>query len=123
MSEHDRQWDCDCPHLDFQRKYNNYYGYILVCIDIFTRFLFTRPLRALSGANLKEAFSDIIKYKEQPSSIRTDSGSEFKNALLNQFFIQKNINHFITTNEVKSNYAEQVIQSLGCLSILIVSFG
>ena len=112
VSEHDRQWDCDCLHMDFQKKYNSGYGYILVCIDIFTRYLFTRPLYALTGENLKEAFTDIFKYNEAPATIRTDSGSEFKNFIMKQFFQQNNIHHFVTSNEVKSNYAERVIRTL-----------
>lgn len=112
VSDKNQQWDCDTLNLSFYTKYNEGYSHVLVCIDIFTRYLFTRALKNLKADSIKEAFAEIFAYNEPPKSIRTDLGSEFANSVVKNFFAANNIRYFNSLNEVKSNYAERVIQTL-----------
>ena len=112
VSDRDQQWDCDTLNMTYFKDYNNGYAYILICIDIFTRYLITRPLQSLRGAHIKEVFNDIFSLNEKPQTIRTDRGSEFMNELMGAYFNNKKIKHFYTNNEVKASHAERVIKTL-----------
>ena len=112
VSEKNQQWDCDTLNMSFYRKSNRDYAYVLVCIDIFTRYAFTQPLKSLEASSLKEAFENIFMYNEPPKSIRTDSGSEFANSLIRSYFNELQIRFFQSRNEVKTNYSERLIQTL-----------
>ena len=112
VSSKDQMWDCDCLSMKYHKGDNKGYGYILVCIDVFTRFLYTRPLVALQGVRVKEAYEDIFRLNEEPATIRTDHGSEFVNKVTKQFFLSRNIKHYLTSNEIKTSHGERVIQTL-----------
>ena len=112
VSSKDQMWDCDCLSMKYHKDDNREYSYILVCVDVFTRFLFTQPLIALKGVLVKQAYEDIFEKTESPLTIRTDHGSEFVNKIMKQFFLSKNIKHYLTSNEIKTSHGERVIQTL-----------
>ena len=112
VNDKDAQWDVDTLNMNGMRKFNNDYGYILVCIDVFTRHLITRPLKALTGSEVKAAFEDIFRLNEEPRTIRTDRGSEFVNGVMKTYFLSKKIHHFLTNNETKASHAERVIRTI-----------
>ena len=112
VSAKDQMWDCDCLSMKYHADDNRDYGYILVCVDVFTRFLFTRPLVGLRGALVKEAYRDIFSLNDVPATIRTDHGSKFVNKTMKDFFLSENVNHYLTNNEVKTSHGERVIQTL-----------
>ena len=112
VSSKDQMWDCDCLSMKYYKSDNRDYSYILVCIDVFTRFLFTRPLKALRGVLVKEAYTDIFAFNEKPQTIRTDHGSEFVNKDMKKFFEQEGVKHYLTSNEIKTSHGERVIQTL-----------
>ena len=59
---------------------NNDYGYFVVFIDIFNRYLYTAPLKTLRGDEMVFVFRRIIRETdEKPEILRTDQGSEYKN--------------------------------------------
>ena len=92
VSAKDQMWDCDCLSMKYYKSDNRDFSYILVCIDVFTRFLFTRPLKALRGIQVRDAYTDIFELNEKPQTIRTDHGSEFVNKDMKIFFNEININ-------------------------------
>lgn len=113
VSEKDGQWDVDTLSMRWYSKWNKDYGYILVCVDILTRFLIARPLVALRAEYVKEAFEDIFKVTSTPPrSIRSDNGTEIKNSLMKQYFRSQGIVHFFSINTVKASFCERVIQTL-----------
>ena len=60
-------------------KENDEYAYFTVFMDIFTRYLYTAPLKTLTGQEMVEAFETLIKeINEKPQILRTDQGSEYK---------------------------------------------
>ena len=112
VNDKDAQWEVDTLSMQGSRKFNNDYAFILVCIDVFTRHLITRPLKALRGGDVKAAFEDIFQFNEEPRTIRTDRGSEFVNAEMKAYFLSKKIHHFLTNNETKASHAERVIRTI-----------
>jgi transposase InsO family protein len=109
----DYQWDADLVDMVSFESANDGYKYILVVIDILSRNLWTRPLKSKQGKVVVEAFRGILLAGDrQPKKIRTDKGREFVAKVLQSYFKENGIEHFVTQNEVKANYAERVIKTL-----------
>ena len=111
VSAVDQLWDGDTMSMVKYRAHNKNFSYILVLIDIFTRYAWTLPLKSLKGREMVTSLQLIFK-TNKPVKIRTDSGSEFKNRSVHALLEEEKVYHFTTTNEVKSNFAERIIQNL-----------
>ena len=108
----DSQWDGDLCDVRNIAKYNESYKFIFVLQDIFSRYIFTAPLKSKTASNVINGLESIIKKGRQPQLLRTDRGSEFKNRYMAKFLETKGIHHIFTQNETKSNFAERSIQNL-----------
>ena len=108
----DDLWDADL--IDFQSlaKYNDGAGYILVVIDVFSRYLFTRPLRTKSGTEVARAWRSIFDEGRIPNSIRTDGGREFSNPDVKRVYKHYDVHHYTAHSESHANYAERVIKTI-----------
>lgn len=106
------QYDVDLLDMSNAAKYNDGYKYILVSIDIFSRYLRVRPVKSKKGEDIVKAVKSILK-EQVPKRIRTDKGREFLNPAVKKLFRQKHILHMITQNtETKANYSERVNKTL-----------
>ena len=75
--------------LDFKglRKLNKGFRYILLVLDVFTRYGYAEGLKTKNRVDTLEAFKKIIKRAEhKPSVLQTDLGGEFLNADMKGFF-------------------------------------
>lgn len=108
----DAQWDSDLMVLISHEEQNNGYRYVLVAVDILSRYAWTRALKTKSGKEVADAFESIFAEGRKPWKIRTDQGSEFKNRTVQRMFQKEKVENFQTNNEVKSNYAERLIRTL-----------
>lgn len=107
------QLDTDTVNMTRYSKQNKGYKYILIIIDIFTRYLFTQPLYSLTGKEMSKTLEYVLQtYNIHPQRVRSDKGSEFISKFVQDFFRENNIIHFTSTNEVKANIAERVIKTL-----------
>lgn len=92
---------------------NDGYRYVLVVIDIFTRYVWARALKNKEARTVRDAFDDIFDSSGRlPRRIRSDRGSEFTNAELRRYMNRRGITHFFTNNELQANYVERVIKTL-----------
>lgn len=78
----DSIWDGDLQDVRNISKENDGVQYILVLQDIFSRFLFTAPLKQKTASNVIDALKNIFAKGRKPKVLRTDKGSEFKNRIL-----------------------------------------
>ena len=79
------QWDSDTANMVKYKTDNNDYAYFVVFIDIFTRYLYTAPLKTLRGEQMVVVFQRIItEIDEKPQILRTDQESEYKNRAFNR---------------------------------------
>lgn len=108
----DEQWDVDLMDMGNVSKDNNGVKYVLVAIDIFSRYTWLVPLKTKQGKEVSEAFLTIFARGRQPEKIRSDKGSEFTNKVLQTTLKDLGVIHFVTQNEVKANYAERVIKTI-----------
>ena len=107
------QWDSDTANMVSYQKHNDNYSYFTVFIDIFTRYLFTFPLKTLTGVEMVVVMQEVMeKQQTKPKILRTDQGSEYKNKEVERFLSQEKIKHVFTYYETKANYAERVIKTI-----------
>ena len=107
------QWDSDMANMVKYKSDNNEYAYFAVFIDIFTRYLYTAPLKTLRGEEMVAVFQGIIRETDEtPEILRTDQGSEYKNRPFNNLLNENKIKHLYTYYETKANYAERVIKTI-----------
>lgn len=109
----DAQWDGDLASMENVSKYNNGIKFLLILIDIFSRYLIVRPLKDKKSDTVAKALKNIFNHgNRKPNSMRFDQGGEFK-SLVKQYLKKIGIHVFYTYNsQVKSNYAERVIRTL-----------
>ena len=70
------------------------YTHVIVVQDIFTRFLWAKPLKTVSDASA--AFADIMhESKRQPRRLDTDGGSEWVSRTFKNIVATKNIHHVV----------------------------
>ena len=69
------------------------YTHVLVVIDLFTRFIWARPLQAVSEAT--EAMAGILAEGRKPNRLDTDGGPEFANRQFQTMLQTRGVQHTI----------------------------
>ena len=114
----DDQHDADLADFQKLSKRNNGINWLLVVIDIFSRYAWVEPIKDKTEKKVVQAFEKIYgstlarAQPRKPRALRTDAGKEFMGNYSEAFFDKMNIVHFKTLNEVKANYAERFIKTL-----------
>jgi hypothetical protein len=109
------QWEADLADLSYYSKENDEYKYLLVVIDVFTRFGWAQPLKNKKAATIVDAFKLIISDDdEKPRRLRTDGASDFSNKQFQNFLksFDPPIVHVVTHNEVQANFVERFIKTI-----------
>ena len=105
-------FEADLMDMSNVSKYNNKTNFVLLVIDAFTRKLWAQPLKSKNAKDVLAAFNKIIKSSGVPKRVRSDSGTEFTNKLLQQFFTDNGIKHYTSHNEAKAAIVERVIRTI-----------
>ena len=94
------------------KKYNKGYSYIMVAIDVFSRFAFAEAIKSKQGKDVTEAFKAMIK-ERAPLYIQTDKGKEFLNKHFQNLMKKRGITFFTRENsDIKCFLAEHFISTL-----------
>ena len=95
-------------------KQNDGIKYLLVVIDVFSKYLWVRPLKnkTTMAHSLVEAFKSILSGKRKTEKLRTDKGTEFINAPFQQYLKKKGIEFHTANNEPKAAVVERVNRTL-----------
>lgn len=108
----DSMWDGDLADVSNIASHNDGYKFLLVLIDIFSRYLFIVPLKNKHYQNIVDGLKLVFQKRRKPNTLRTDKGSEFKNRWVKAFLKKEGIHAIYTQNETKANYAERVIRTM-----------
>ena len=92
-------------------QYNDGYRYLLVCIDVFSKYAWIVPIKSKTGPALVEAFKVILSSGRKPHKIMTDQGTEFFNKSFQTLLKNEGIELFNTFNETKASIVERVIRT------------
>ena len=107
------QADMDLMDMVDLAKQNDGYQYLLVCINIFSRFARCVPLKNKKGKDVLQGLKTIFKDGFKVNMVRTDRGMEFRSKEVNAYLKSQNVHHFYALNtETKANYAERLIKTL-----------
>ena len=93
------------------KQYNDGYRYLLVCIDVFSKYAWIVPIKSKTGPALVEAFKVILSSGRKPHKIMTDQGTEFFNKSFQTLLKNEGIELFNTFNETKASIVERVIRT------------
>ena len=87
--------------------------FLLIVIDVFSRFMWVKPLENKLEDMVINAFQHIFQRAKKPRHLRTDRGGEFTGRKVQDYFDSINIEHWTAHNdEMKANFAERVKQTL-----------
>ena len=119
-------WSIDLADMQKLAASNNGIGYLLVAVDILSRYLWVEPLKVKTSQACKEALKKIIvkngkpplpkicSATHQPEKIWVDKGREFAGDFAT-FCRSKGIDIYSTKSETKSALAERNIRSIKSL--------
>lgn len=103
-------WSVDLAFVDKLAKYNNGVKFLLVAVDVLSRYLRVEPLKTKEAKECSLVFAKMIKNK-RPEKVWTDKGTEFKGAF-SDLCRRRSISIYSTQSETKSAFAERNIRSL-----------
>jgi hypothetical protein len=103
----------DLAQMDQYAKENRGHKYILVVIDCFSKYLWTRPLKSKTTHDVSTAMSDIFKKSKRiPKKMWTDMGKEYYGSSFQNLMKKHNIHHYSTFSVLKASIAERVIRTI-----------
>lgn len=106
-------WQIDLMEMQPYANINKGYRYILVVIDCYSKYVWTRPLKNKTATEVTNAMRDIIKEAGySPRNIQSDNGTEFYNSLFSKLMKTFGINHYSTYSTKKAAIVERVIRTL-----------
>ena len=105
----DERWQGDQMDVSNFARSNSGVRYILVLIDVFSRYAFVEPLKSKDGVSVRNALEALFrKSGRRPTySLTTDEAKEFRNASVRRLLKSYRIRYFTTVPyEIKCAVAE-----------------
>ena len=103
----DEIWATDLVEMQRFSEWNKGVKYLLMVIDVFSKFGWIEPLQNKKGESVASAFEKIFKSGRKPRLLWTDKGKEFYNKNVKQLLSRENIKLYSTENEEKSSVVER----------------
>ena len=94
----DEIWAADLAEIQQFSKWNKGYRYLLMVIDVFSKYGWIVPLKDKKGETVMIAFQTIFKEGRIPKYIWVDKGKEFYNKHLKYLLEKHNITLYSTEN-------------------------
>ena len=109
----DSHWQADLMDMKNLAGYNNGIQYLLVIIDLFSRFVWVYPLKDKKAQEMVKALKLLWESQpRRPKVFQSDSGSEFKNRWVKDFLKEREVVQLFSLNETKAAYAERAIKTI-----------
>ena len=108
----DDQFDIDLASLASYADENDGYKYLLVVIDIFSRYGWVEPIKDKSSTEIINAFQKILDEGRIPRRVRSDAAKDFTSNAFKDFLKDKGIFQMITHSEKQANYVERFIKTM-----------
>jgi 2-hydroxychromene-2-carboxylate isomerase len=106
------QLQIDLINLPNLQKHNRGFNHILVCIDAFTRKVWTMPAKTKIPKEISQNLEKILK-ESKPKRVQSDNGTEFKNSTVQKLLDSHKIEFYTTNNsQIKCSIVERVIKTL-----------
>lgn len=97
-------------------KHNNNNNYVLVAIDVFSRYAKALPIKSKTSDSMVNALKLILEGDSNfkgVSRINSDEGKEYYNSKVNTYLKNKSITLYsVSSREIKASIAERFIRTL-----------
>ena len=103
----DAIWAADLVDMQAFSKSNKGYKYILMIIDVFSKFGWAIPLKNKSAKEVTKAFADLWEKQKPPEKLWVDKATEFYNRSMKALLEKYNVQIYSTENEEKSSVVER----------------
>ena len=108
----DKQFQADLVDMAELSEQNDGVKFMLVCIDVFSKYAWIRCLKNKKASTVAEAFEDILSEGRIPVKLQTDKGTEFFNKTFRALMKKFNISHFATASETKASIVERLNRTI-----------
>ena len=108
----DHLWQADLLDMQAYRQQNRGIRYLLAVIDVLSKFAYVEPLKNKTGTEVKTALEKIFSSGRKPLQLQTDSGTEFKNKVVQDYLKQENVHFYVPHSEQHAQVAERFIRTL-----------
>ena len=99
-------WGADLVELPTLSKKNSGFRYILMVIDVFSKYGWGVPLKTKTGKEVASALRTIFK-EDKPTKLWVDKGREFYNKDVSELLKKNNIEIYSTNNDEKCSVVER----------------
>ena len=96
----DDVWGADLVDMRKMAKKNSGYRYILMIIDVFSKYGWAAPLKYKKGVEVENALRKIFK-QNKCKKLWVDAGREFYNKDVKKLLKDKNVEIYSTHNDEK----------------------
>ena len=104
----DEIWAVDLVDMQKFSEWNKGVKYLLMVIDLFSKYGWIKPLRDKRSETVSKASDEMFETsKRKPKILWSDKGSEFISKHFKEFLKKKDIKLYHTENEEKSNVVER----------------
>ena len=104
----DEIWAVDMVDMQKFSEWNKGVKYLVMVIDLFSKYGWIKPLRDKRSETVSKAFDEMFETsKRKPKILWSDKGSEFISKHFKEFLKKKDIKLYHTENEEKSNVVER----------------
>ena len=107
----DEQFDADLTSVENLKKFNDGVRFLLFVIDIFSRYLWVKPLYNKTAKSVLNAIKLIFSQRKN-LKFTSDVGSGFNNKYLRKYMKDNDVYYFTTQNRPKANYVERVQKTI-----------
>ncbi|XP_033725177.1 uncharacterized protein LOC117315142 [Pecten maximus] len=102
------QYDTDLLDMTSLAKHNSGVKYLLMVIDVFSRFLWVEPIKTKTAKEVLEGFKKIVERGRIPKKIHSDLGKEYNNRWFKKWCLDNDIHYFTAQSEFHASMVERV---------------
>ena len=104
-------WCADLAQMDKLASHNDGVNFLLISVDILSRFVRVQPMKNKTAQSTKMAFMKMIEKSGAPKKLWLDEGKEFE-GVFKTLCLDLSIVKYHIKSEKKAAYAERAIRSL-----------
>ena len=103
----DDTWAADLVEMGSLSEWNEGVRYLLMVIDVFSKFGWIQMMKNKKGITVAEAFKKIFRKGRKPKKLWVDKGKEFWNKEVKAVMDENGVERYSTENEEKSSVVER----------------
>ena len=108
----DEAWQADLVEMQPYARENKGYRYLLIIIDVFSKFPWAVPVKSKSGIDVTTAMKNVLIQGRVPKNLQTERGKEFYNSNFKKLMEQYKIKLYSTYSNLKASICERLNRTL-----------